>query len=115
MAMNAAYLALIDAIPAAHITHIGLVDDTGTELSGGSYARQAVTWAAPASNMVRPSADLTFNVPAGATVAGWHGYSDATGGTDYDGEDLTAEPYSAAGQYTLKASQTGIASQSTSA
>ncbi|WP_217597176.1 hypothetical protein [Cohnella sp. GbtcB17] len=38
--------------------------DTGTEVSGGSYARQAVTFAAPAAvsgkQTVKNSADITF-------------------------------------------------------
>ena len=28
------------------VTHFGLVNGSGTELAGGSYARQAVTWGA---------------------------------------------------------------------
>ena len=90
------------------ISHIGLVDGSGTEISGGSYARQAVTWTSASSGTVRPSSDLTFDVPAGATVGGWRGYSASTGGTNYGGEDLTNESYTNEGQYKLIASSTGI-------
>ena len=47
MAMNAAFFNALRTAGKSAITHIGLVDETGTELTGGSpaYARQAVTWA----------------------------------------------------------------------
>jgi hypothetical protein len=37
-------------------------DDTGggTEVTGGSYARTAITWGTPASGAVSNSADITF-------------------------------------------------------
>ena len=60
---------------------------------------------------IRPSADLVFDVPAGATVAGWRGFSAATGGTNYGGEALTSETFNNAGQYKLIASETGILHQ----
>lgn len=43
--METVYLNAIGDHGGSLITHIGLVDDTGTELTGGSpaYARQAVT------------------------------------------------------------------------
>ena len=34
--------------------------DTGTEVSGGSYARTAVTFAAPSNGVTTNSADVTF-------------------------------------------------------
>jgi len=34
--------------------------DTGTEVSGGSYARQSVTFAAPSNGVSTNSADITF-------------------------------------------------------
>ena len=34
--------------------------DTGTEVSGGSYARTAVTFAAPSNGVTTNSADITF-------------------------------------------------------
>lgn len=33
---------------------------TGTEVSGGSYARQSISWNTPASGAVTNSADVTF-------------------------------------------------------
>jgi hypothetical protein len=108
MAMSVGYRNAIADAGADLITHIGLVDDEGTELSGGSYARKAVTWTAASGGTIRPTADLTFDVPAGATVAGWRGFSASTGGTNYGGADLTEETFAAAGQYKLLAVSTGI-------
>jgi hypothetical protein len=108
--MNTAYLNLIREAGQSAITHIGLVDDTGTELTGGSpaYARKAVTWTDSADGVSRPSADLTFDVPAGASVASWRGYSASSSGTDYGGEDLTQEDYAGQGTYKLLAASTSI-------
>lgn len=109
-AMETAYLNAIATEGGTLITHIGLVNATGTELTGGSpaYARQAVTWTTASGGVIRPTADLTFNIPAGATVGGWRGYSAATGGTNYGGDDLTNELYAGQGKYTLLAASTGI-------
>ena len=90
------------------IPYIGLIDETGTEISGGSYARQAITWTTASGGTIRPNADLVFEVPAGETIAGWRGYSALTGGTDYGGETLAAESYTNAGEYELIAAETGI-------
>jgi len=90
------------------ITHIGLVNGSDVELSGGTYARKAVTWVTAANGVIRPNADLSFDVPAGATVAGWRGFSALTSGTNYGGESLTEETFAGAGQYKLLASGTGI-------
>lgn len=105
--MNATYLALIAAAGATAITHIGLVDENGDELSGGSYARKAVTWA-QTGGTVRPNANLEFDVPAGI-VAGWQGYSADDAGTAYGVVDLEEpEEYAAPGKYTLLAASTAI-------
>ncbi len=108
MAMTEAWknLALDGAVTT--ITHIGLVDDKDTELSGGSYARVAVTWASASGGVVRPNADLTFEVPAGSTVGGWRCFTASSGGTNYGGSDVTNEAYAGDGQYKLLAAGTGI-------
>jgi hypothetical protein len=106
MAMTEAFRnAMLDA-GAALITHIALFDGA-SELTGGSYARKAVTWAAAGSGAVRPNADLTFDVPAGATVDGWRGFTALTNGTNYGGASLTAEDFAGAGQYKLLSASTG--------
>lgn len=113
MAMSEGYKNAIADYGGSLITHIGLVDETGTEISGGSpaYARQAVTWTSASGGTIRPNADLTFNVPSGTTVAGWRGYSALTGGTNYGGADLPQETFANQGKYTLLAASTGILHQ----
>jgi hypothetical protein len=108
--MNATYRNAIATHGGTLVTHIGLVDAGGTEITGGSpaYARRAVTWAAPNDGTIRPNANLVYDIPAGATVAGWRGFSASTGGTSYGGEALTPETFAAQGEYTLLAALTGI-------
>lgn len=108
MAMTEGYRNAIATHGAGLITHIGLVNGSGTELSGGGYARIAVTWTTASGGVIRPNADLDFTVGAGATVAGWRGYTASSGGTNYGGGDLTSETFAGAGQYKLVASGTGI-------
>jgi hypothetical protein len=92
------------------ITHIGLVNASGTELSGGSpaYARKAAGFAAESNGAIKLGADLTFDIPASGVVAGWRGYSALTGGTDYGGSDVPQESYNQQGQYKLLAASTSI-------
>jgi len=110
--MNSSYLNAIASHGASLITHIGLVDDLGAELSGGDYARQPVTWTTATNGIIRPSADLTFSVPAGATVAGWRGFSALTAGTEYGGASFeTPETFANAGDFKQTALTTGIIHQ----
>lgn len=108
MAMNAVYLNSTADHGASLITYIGLVDENGDEISGGDYARQAVTWNAASSGQVTFAEDLTFSVPGGNTVAGWRGFDDVSAGTNYGGPSLTNETFSNSGEYTLTAGNNGI-------
>jgi hypothetical protein len=108
MPMNAAYLDAIRDHGQSLITHIGLVDSLGTELAGGGYARQAVTWVDEAGSVSRPSADLVFDTEAGDEVAGWRGFSAVTAGTDFGGATFTAVNYTNPGTFTLLAASTSI-------
>lgn len=108
MAMATNYLNATADAGGALITHIGLVDAGGTELSGGGYARQAVTWTSASNGLIRPSANLVFTTEAGDVVAGWRGFSASTGGTNYGGAALTEVTFGSAGTYTLTAASTGI-------
>ena len=52
--------------------------DTGTEVTGGSYARTAVTFAAPSNGVTTNSADVTFpTATASWGTVGWIGINDA--------------------------------------
>jgi hypothetical protein len=67
------------------ITHLGLLDRTKTELTGGSpaYARKAITWNAAASGQkTGPNANLSFDAPPGA-VYFVSGHSALTAGTQH--------------------------------
>ena len=53
-------------------------DASGTEVSGGSYARTAVTFGAPSNGASLNSADVTFpTATASWGVVGWIGINDA--------------------------------------
>lgn len=108
MPMSTAYLNATATHGGSLITHIGLVNQSGTEIVGGSYARQAVTWTAVSAGLIRPTANLSFAIPAGTTVGGWRGYSAATSGTDYGGANVTQETFAVAGTYILDSTLTAI-------
>jgi hypothetical protein len=58
-------------------------DASGTEVSGGSYARTAVTFAAPSNGVTTNSADVTFPTCTSAWgVVGWIGINDSTSGAN---------------------------------
>ena len=108
MAMLTAYLDAIANAGGALITYIGLFNGA-TEITGGTpaYARKAVTWTASSSGLIRPTANLDFDVPAG-TIDNWKGFTAVTGGTGYGGETVTTEVFAAQGIYRLLAASTGI-------
>ena len=54
---------------------------SGTEVSGGSYARTAVTFGAPSNGVTTNSADVTFpTATASWGTVGWIGINDALSG-----------------------------------
>jgi hypothetical protein len=54
---------------------------SGTEVSGGSYARTAVTFGAPSNGVTTNSADVTFPTATGTWgTVGWIGINDASTG-----------------------------------
>lgn len=53
--------------------------DTGTEISGGSYARQSVTFGAPSNGVATNNADVTFPTATGSWGTVTHvGISDSS-------------------------------------
>ena len=55
--------------------------NTGTEVSGGSYARTAVTFAAPSNGVTTNNADVTFTqATASWGTVGWIGILDSLSG-----------------------------------
>lgn len=108
MPMADSYLNLTANAGGAAITHIGLVNGSGVEVSGGAYARKPVTWGAAVGGLIRPTANLIFDIPANGVVAGWRGYTALTAGTNHGGHVLPSETYTNAGTYELLAASTGI-------
>ena len=94
--------ALADAYKAGG-THVALYTTAGgatagTEVTGGTYARQPVVWGTSSAGVVTGTA--TFNVPTGVTVAGYGLYS-GIAGAYFDGGALTSQNFASAGTYAL--------------
>jgi hypothetical protein len=80
--LNATLNATTYTAPATVYVSLWTSDPTdagsGTEVSGGSYARTAVTFAAPSNGVTTNSADVTFpTATASWGVVGWIGINDA--------------------------------------
>jgi hypothetical protein len=74
---QAAYVAPTTPIKVALVTATGTATAAGTEVSGGSYARQTITFAAAAGGSISSNAALTYtNMPA-CTVTGVDEYDSA--------------------------------------
>jgi len=112
MPMNANYLNAVAGHGSSLVTHIGLKNAGGTELSGGGYARLSVTWTGAGATK-SPSANLVFTTEAGDEVASWSGFSALSGGTDYGGATVTTVTFSNAGTYRLLAASTSISHTAT--
>lgn len=75
---------------------------TGTnEVTGGSYARKSITWAAAATANLNSSNAPVFDIPAGNTITHIGLWSAVTAGTFYGSFDITDEAFAADGTYTL--------------
>lgn len=73
---------------------------TGTEVTGGTYARVATTWGA-AANSSATGSSVTLDVPSGTTISHWGLWSD-DGLTFYYGGALPAsETFGSNGTYSL--------------
>lgn len=72
-----------------------------SEVSGGSYARQTVTWSAASGGTLTNASSVEFDVPGGVTVT--HvGLWNSAGTTFYGGIELSSpESFGAAGTYEL--------------
>ena len=110
--METAYLNAIANHGGSILTHVGLKNASGTELTGGTpeYARQAVTWTPALNGVINPSANLTFAVPAGANVASWF-VTNSVGAVLGSGA-LTQENYANQGEYVLVAATSSISHSS---
>lgn len=73
-----------------------------SEVSGGAYTREAISWAAAASASVSTSASIVFDVPGSTTISHLGYWSASTAGTFYGSRALdTSQTFSTAGTYTI--------------
>lgn len=80
---NAA-IAGLAAVSAFLAVHSALPNTSGSnEVTGGSYARKAVTWTSPATGLVDNTAQITHDIPAGETAFCYGLWSAVTVGTFY--------------------------------
>lgn len=97
MALNTAGRNALLTSGKAGLTHVGaLTDVSTTEVTGGSYARQAVTWSAagtPAAGQSGNTGALSVPIPAGTTVQAVGLWDNSTGGNL-----LGVFPYGSTGQ-----------------
>jgi len=96
------------------ITHISLhTGDPGTtgadEVTGGSYARAAVTWDAASGGTKSNSGQLVFQVPSGTTITHVGGWNAGSSGTFRGGGALAApQAFATSGSYTIDAGDLDI-------
>lgn len=100
------------------ITAVGLYlslhsADPGTtgasEITGGGYARQAITWGAASGGTATNTGALSFTVAAATTVAYVGVWSAATTGTYYVGAATTSVTFNQAGTASVAASALTLA------
>lgn len=106
--MSEAYRNIMAQAGASAITHIGLVEMNGVELSSSVYSRRAASWGAPNDGKIQLTANLEFNIAAGESVGGWRGFSAAIGGINYGGADVRLQVFSSPGIFILFAADTWI-------
>ena len=101
-----AMLDLLDAAAVKEATHLSLhTGDPGvtgaSEVAGGSYTRQAITWAPAADGAKSITGAPVFQVPASTTVTHFGLWSAVSGGSWRGGDALPSpETFSGPGTYT---------------
>ena len=85
--------------------HTAEPDANGSnEVSGGSYTREAITWAAASGGTAVSDADIVFDVPTSTTITHLGYWSAGTAGTFYGFRALdVSQTFSSAGTYTIAA------------
>lgn len=102
MAMNQEYLNGVADYGASLVTHVGLANG-GVEITGGTYARQSITWGTAVDGNISATNEPTFDVPGGdTTVSQVQFFSGSDGAaTLYGTTSVTAETFAGDGTYTL--------------
>ena len=85
--------------------HTAEPDANGSnEVSGGSYTREAITWASASGGTAVSGADIVFDVPTSTTITHLGYWSAGTAGTFYGFRALdVSQTFSSAGTYTIAA------------
>jgi hypothetical protein len=110
MLMSNAYLEVIGGAGRTAVTHIALVNGSGTEVGAARIAVTSVGgWTATdGDGDFQLAGNMVFAMSSGQNVSGWKGFSALTGGTDFGGGALTPVTFGNDGTYTLTAAATGI-------
>lgn len=95
--------AMLDALGITHVSaHTADPGDTGAnEVTGGSYARQAITFGAAAAGAIDSSNQPTIPIPGGTTVTHIGFWDALTGGNFLASGDVTDEVFGSDGNYVL--------------
>ena len=73
-----------------------------SEVTGGSYTRESVSWASAASGSVTTNANIVFDVPGSTTITHLGYWSASTAGTFYGSRALdTSQTFATDGTYTI--------------
>jgi hypothetical protein len=85
--------------------HTAEPDASGSsEVTGGTYTREAITWAAASGGTAVSDAEIVFDVPTGVTITHLGYWSAGTAGTFYGSRALdVSQEFSSAGTYTIAA------------
>ena len=100
---NTAKNSMLDGLPALYVSaHTAAPGETGlSEVSGGSYARVAVTFNAAATGNLDSSNAPVLNIPAGTTVTHVGVWDAATAGNFMGWHDITDEAFGSDGTLTV--------------
>jgi hypothetical protein len=85
--------------------HTADPDGSGSdEVTGGSYTREAISWASATSGSVVTDTQIVFDVPGSTTINHLGYWSASSAGTFYGARALdTAQTFATAGTYTIAA------------
>lgn len=107
MALNAnglnAQVAGLTAVAGYASLHTAEPDASGSsEVTGGTYTREAISWAAASGGTAVSNAEIVFDVPTGVTITHLGYWSASTAGTFYGSRALdTSQTFSSAGTFTI--------------
>lgn len=76
----------------------------GSEVTGGTYTRKAISWATASDGTAESDAEIVFDVPTGVTITHLGYWSAGTAGTFYGSRALdVSQTFSSAGTFTIAA------------